>query len=197
MLHNTPFRDHHAAEAERLRAERGPREGAERPGAATGTLESTPGPEYIPWGPPDSQGDVACEILSTLGTVELEYAHLRRDCGRFDDASRGTIFVEGGDAVDFLDRMLSQKLSDLGPGRAAKAFLVNRTGRLQADLLLVGMDAGVLVDVDVHQVASTIEILQGFLFAEDVCIRDASNEWHRIGVHGPESPSHFPPRKRS
>jgi len=185
MLHDTPLRKIHLEEARRLLADRGAPEGSQRPGAATGSAPIAAEPEYIPWGPPSPGGDQSCEVLAALGSVEIEYAHLRRDCGRIDGSSRGTILVEGEDAVDFLDRMLSQKLAGMQPGQAAMAFLVDRKGRIQADLLLACTRQGVLIDLDIHQVESTLQALEHFIFSEDVRLSNASNAWHRLGCHGP------------
>jgi len=191
MLHDTPLKallEHEAAARNR---DRRPDADADRPGAATGHPGEGDVAEFIPWGPPDEQGDVSCEILSTLGSVEVEYAHVRRDRARFDAAMRGTIRVEGEDARDFLDRMLSQKLVDLKPGSGALAFLVDRTGRLQADLKVLDTGSGLLLDVDVHQAASTATTLEGFIFTEDVRVRDESDQWHRIELHGPDAGDGF------
>lgn len=155
----------------------------------TGMVE----PEYLAWGPPDEAGGEASEILATLGSVEREYAHLRRERGRVDEAARGTIRVEGDDAADFLDRMLTQKLAGFGPGDAAATFLVDRKGRIQADLLLAGTPDGIFIDVDVHQVGEVVAILEGFLFAEDVRLEDVTARWHRLSVHGPGAPNLFEP----
>ena len=191
MLHDTPLREHHRQEAHRLLGDRHAHEDSDRPGAATGSAPIELEPEYIPWGPPGPGGDQSCEVLATLGSVEIEYARLRRDCGRVDGSSRGTILVEGDDAVDFLDRMLSQKLAGMKPGQAATAFLVDRTGRIQSDLLLACTGVGVLVDLDIHQVESTVTALEAFIFSEDVRLIDASGAWHRIGCHGPDALQKF------
>ena len=185
----TPLREQHQQEAELAFGDRHPAADSDRPGAATGSVVSTPQPEYIPWGPSD--GAIACEILATLGSVEREYAHLRRDRGRVDEAARGTIRVEGGDAADFLDRMLTQKLAGFSAGDAAATFLVDRKGRILGDLLLAGTAEGIFIDVDIHQAEHVVEVLEGFLFAEDVQLTNATEQWHRLSVHGPAAPSLF------
>lgn len=193
MLHDTPLKALLESEALRRTEQRMPDPNVHRPGAATGQPGDGAVAEFIPWGPPDEQGDVACEILATLGSVEVEYALLRRDRARFDAAMRGTIVVEGDDARDFMDRMLSQKFADLQPGMWASAFLVDRTGRLQGDLKVFDTGAFLLVDIDIHQAATIASTLEGFIFTEDVRVTDASDRWHRIEVHGPEAGTGFDP----
>ena len=191
MLHESPLKSLLVAEAASRHADRSPVAGGQRPGAATGQPVEEAEAEFIPWGPPDERGDVACEILSTLGSVELEYAPIRRSLVRFDSSMRGTLTVEGDDARDFMDRMLTQKLKDLAPSKGACAFLVDRTGRLQADLKLLNLGDRLLVDVDIHQSAAVASTLEGFVFSEDVRIEEVSDRWHRIELHGPEAGSPF------
>jgi folate-binding protein YgfZ len=191
MTSATLLRDQHQDEAEHAFGDRQPSSDSDRPGAATGSVASVPQPEYIPWGPPGGEGDLPCEILATLGSVEREYAHLRRHRGRVDESARATIRVEGEDAADFLDRMLTQKLAGFGSGDAAAAFLVDRKGRVQGELLLAGTAEGIFIDVDVHQVGHVVEVLDGFLFSEDVQLSDATEQWHRLSVHGPAASSLF------
>ena len=66
----------------------------ERPGAAVGS----PPPlevEFLAWGDPDSDASAPCEILATLGSVELEYAAIQRGVGIMDAPHRGAITVKG------------------------------------------------------------------------------------------------------
>ena len=191
MTDQSPLQESHQAEAERAFKERAPHAEANRPGAATGGLEESLAPEYIPWGPPDADGDASCSMLATLGSVELEYARLRRHRGRVDDATRGTIHVRGADAAEFLDRMLTQKLAGFAAGDAAAAFLTDRKGRILAELLLVAIDDGILIDVDSHQTEVVVSTLDGFLFSEDVQLEDVTDAWCRFGVHGPAAPELF------
>ena len=171
--------------------DRVPSADADRPGAATGGIEESSGPEYIPWGPADADGDEPCSMLATLGSVESEYARLRRHRGRVDVAARGTIHVRGADAADFLDRMLTQKLAGFTAGNAASAFLTDRKGRIQAQLLLICTEDGIFIDVDVHQVDAVVSTLDEFLFSEDVQLEDVTAQWYRLGVHGPAASELF------
>ncbi len=87
-------------------------------------------PDLMPWG----NGDAAPLVISTFGELEFEYAALRRSCVLIDQPHRHVIEAKRTDAVSFLDRMLTQKLSDLMPGQSRASFWLNRKGRLVADL---------------------------------------------------------------
>ncbi|MCP3903503.1 MAG: aminomethyl transferase family protein [Planctomycetes bacterium] len=184
MLYDTPLRKRHDAWIDRERT-RTPPAGAVRPGAATGHRGGDDGVEYIGYGPPDDDGSATCEIPATFGTIEAEYAALRRGAGVLDGPHRGTLRVRGAERIEFLDRMLTQTLKNLSAGDVAEAFWLNRKGRIDADLLLVETGAELFVDLDVHLAAATTEALGGFLFSEDVEVLNVTDAMHRLSVHGP------------
>lgn len=182
MPYVSPLRQRHS-DYQDARADRGP--APPRPGAAEGVRVQPPQVEYVGWGHP---GDVAaCEVVATYGELESEYAAIRKGAGLFDSPHRGTLLIQGADRRDFLNRLLTQELKDLGPGSARQAFLLNRKGRIEADLLLAELGDRVVVDLDRHRAAATVEALEQFLFAEDVSIDDASDRFHHLAVHGPRA----------
>ncbi|MBT8486624.1 MAG: aminomethyl transferase family protein [Phycisphaerales bacterium] len=182
MLYDTPLRKLHDAYRPPLPAAA---VGADRPGAARGTRRAGPTVEYISYGPPDDDGLIQCEIPATFGSLELEYAALRRGAGVIDAPHRATLRVSGADRLAFLDSMLTQSVASMATGDVRHAFWLNRTGRIESDVRLVATTDAILVDVDVHQASSTVESLAGYVFTEDVEIADLTPEWHRLSIHGP------------
>lgn len=142
--------------------------------------------EWLPFGPDhEAPGAPACMIIAGFGSMEAEYAAIRRGAGLRDANERATLRVRGSERSGFLQRMLTQDLTRLrGPG-CAEAFWLNRKGRIDADLLLVETGAELLIDVDVHAAGPTRESLDRFLFNEDATIEDATDEFVRLSLHGP------------
>jgi len=163
------------------------RQVASRPGAASGYREQDDLAEFLPYGPPDDQGRPICEILATCGEVEAEYAAIRRGAALLDCPNRGTLIVTGADRRDFLNRMVTQELKDVAPGCVREGFLLNRKGRIEADLRLIEFGDLTVIDVDVHQVDATVRMFEGMLFSEDVEVRDACDQWCHIEIHGPRA----------
>ncbi len=178
MPHDSPLRKLHDRYAESRRA--APPAGAHRPGAARGVQTAQPAVEYVPCG-------AACELVATFGDIESEYAAIRRGAGLLDWAHRGTLRIAGDHRREFLNRLLTQELKDLAPGRARRSFLLNRAGRIEADLLLVETGDHVLADVDLQCAQGAAGTLGQFLFTERVEITDVTDEFHRLGAHGPEA----------
>ena len=188
MLQQSPLRAQHEEYAARRAASLSSKAppGA-RPGAGVGQqLEMQI--EWLPYGPgasADHSEVKGHELVATYGNVEPEYAAFRRGAGLMDGNHRGTIVVTGKDRIDFLNRMLTQELKDFGPGDSRPAFLVNRKGRIEADLLLVADNRErILIDVDIHQAELAVKTLSEFVFSEDVVVVNASAAQHRLSLHG-------------
>lgn len=159
-------------------------ETAQRPGAATGRRVAADELELIPyWAGDDDHAPRA--LVAVFDTVETEYAALRRGAGLIDWPQRAIVEVRGSERKDFLNRLFTQKLIDLADGEVRASFWCNRKGRLIADVLVIETGAVILLDVDVHQASELMSTLDGFLFAEDVELRDARKQQYRLGVHGP------------
>ena len=184
LLHDSPLRALHERYARDLAESRRPVGGADRPGAAVG--QRIAGElEWLPYGVTEQGGAALCELVASYGDVEPEYAAIRRGAGIMDCPQRGTLIVTGKDRRDFLNRMLTQELKDLGPGMGRESFWLNRKGRIEADVHVMELGERTLMDVDFCQAASAATTLGEFVFTEDVAIADASREFLRVVVHGP------------
>ena len=177
-------------------------DGQTRGGAATGHRVEFD-LEYLPYAAPpeEAKGEEAksaspspiCELLASYGPIEPEYAAIRRGAALFDATFRGTIVVAGADRREFLQRMLTQDLAGLAPGKLARAFWLNRKGRIDADLTVAhlparGGESGgerILIDVDRTRAAYVVATLDRFVLSEDVQLADRSAEMHRLELHGP------------
>ena len=168
-LHDTPLRERHEAYVRQA----GPGVGAgdqtplHRPGAATGRKLAGV-VDYIPYGPRPREAG-GCEVVATFGEVEAEYAAIRKGAGLLDSPHRGTLLITGDDRRDFLNRLLTAELKDLEAGCVKRSFWLNRKGRIEADLVLIELGDRLLVDLDIHQAASTERTLSEFLFTDIGC----------------------------
>lgn len=142
---------------------------------------------FIPWGPPGDNGEPLAEVVASYGPIELEYAALRRAAGVMHAAHLGVIRVTGEERLGFLDRMLTQSVGRLPEGAVCSAFLLERTGRIIADLLLIERGDETLVVTDVHQVPRVCEVLDSAIFIEEIAITDCTTTHTVLEVHGPEA----------
>ena len=131
------------------------------------------------------EGDGAVEVVESFGEYEAEYAVLRKGAGIFHMPQRGLIEVIGDDRADFLQRMISNDVAKLTPGDGCRAFLLNRQGRIIADLVVLQDDKCTLLDTDVFQATTVPAELDKYLFAEDVKLADVSAAHTHIALLGP------------
>jgi len=126
--------------------------------------------EFTVFPPPGSvcAGDSEpVEIVETFGDLDLERAALATGAGLLDCPHRAVLTLTGADRLDLLDRVLTQNVGDLAPGRWAPAFLLNRQGRILADLRVIPLDDRVLLELHSAVAAAAQETLDGFIFTED------------------------------
>lgn len=134
-----------------------------------------------PWGPTE-HGIFTPQVFDHL---ELEYAAIRKGAGVLDLPQRALLEVEGTDRNAFLNRMLTQELKDLRPGRVRRTFWLNRKGRIDADIRVIAREGSLLLDLDALAAAHALESLSAFIIADEVQLRDRTGERHRLAIHGP------------
>ena len=176
--HAPPMHDAlHALHAEFARGEAQRRAGAvaQAPGAGergAGILPADGQVHYLPWA---DGGDPVALVPASYGSVEVEYAALRRGCALLDGCARGIIRVRGKDRLDVLQRMLTQDLRGLESGGLRRSFWLNRKGRIDADLSVVAFDDHWLLECDALDAPGAATSLSSFIFNEDIeLVHDAT-----------------------
>lgn len=139
---------------------------------------------------PGSPGTHADDVLvvSTFGQLDVEYAAIRKHAAIFDQPHRAIIEVTGADRLDFLNRMLTQELKGIALFEVRNSFWLNRKGRIDADLRVINLPDRTLLDVDIHAAHRAASTLESYVITEDVQIRSAGPDWHRIAIHGRRAP---------
>jgi folate-binding protein YgfZ len=184
MQFDTPLRDRHQAwitqEASRIESRMA---GAERPGAPSASRGDAD-VDYLAYGPAGEDGELLCEIVSSFGPVEPEYAAIRRGIGLLDAPHRTVIEVRGSERLAFLDSMITQKVRDLAPGAVTRSFWLQRTGRIVSDMVVANLEDRCLLEVDIHVAAETVGTLDNYLFAEDATIEWDPERTAQLRLHG-------------
>ena len=184
MLFDSPLRDEHRAFAAQDAARRAER--AREARGATVTRREVE-VEYLPFGPADAEGAPTCEVVAAFAEVELEYAAIRSGVALVDCPQRGTLVVRGEDRVDFVNRLVTQEIKKLADGAVARAFLTNRKGRIDADLVIARLPDALVIDTLAHDVAALREALEKIVFSEDVAFEPRDGTHARIALHGPKA----------
>ena len=136
---------------------------------------------FMPYGP----AEAGVRVVESFSSFEAEYAAVRKGVGLFDMPQRGVVMVSGADRLDFLHRFVTNDTNGPVPGQGRQAFLLNRQGRISADLIVLAADDTVLLDLDVFGAQDVSDELERFVFTEDVQLHNATDQWAHQALHGP------------
>lgn len=137
------------------------------------------------YGDPPAGSSESALVAEQFVEIELEYAAIRKHAALLDQPHRGVVVVSGSDRLDFLGRMLTQDVKALPPFQWCHSFWLNRKGRIDADMRVIVLPDRVLLDMDIHAVARTMTGLNAYIITEDVALTDATQQIHRLALHGP------------
>lgn len=120
--------------------------------------------------------------------VIAEHLATREKAGLFDVSHMGEIWVEGEDAIRFVNRITTNDVTKLVDGQAHYSALTNEKGGVVDDLLVYRFDEGKLLlvvnasttDKDWDWITSRVE-------DEAITLTNASADYCQIAVQGPKA----------
>ena len=126
------------------------------------------------------QPEVAGGEVITYGDVPAEYAAGAGDGALlFDRTTRGLISIGGGDAKDFLHRILANEIKGIAAGKGNRNLLLTGKGKVVHLFDLADLGEGYLLSTEPGAAPALLEALDMYLFTEDVQMADESE------VHAP------------
>ena len=121
-------------------------------------------------------------------TVELDgqYRALREQAAFVDRSNRGMLLVSGAEAAELLQGQLTNEIEGLAPGQGCYAALLDRKGRMQADMRVLRLGAGeVWLDTEPDAVAAVARHLNMYRVGREVEVGDIGGRRALISVIGP------------
>jgi glycine cleavage system T protein (aminomethyltransferase) len=123
--------------------------------------------------------------ISYAGTI-AEHGAVRSRVGIFDVSHLGKLMVRGSGAAATLDRALSNRMSDLPPGRARYSLILNDDAGIVDDLIVYALSDGELLVVPN---AANVDDVERRI--RDVALGGETHvehlDWATIAVQGPRS----------
>ncbi len=116
-----------------------------------------------------------------------EYESVRGSAGIIDRTDRGVLRLDGADRRSFLQGLLTNDILALAPGSSCYAALLTPQGRMIADMHVLETGEFLLLDVRQDQAAALAKRFDQSIFSEEVTVRDASAEYGRLAVAGPDA----------
>ncbi len=127
-----------------------------------------------------------CLVPAHYGDAGAEYEAVRRGAcaGLFDLSSRGRVEVSGGEAVPFLNGMLTNDVARLGEGEWMSAAFPNPQGRLVAAARVFRTSEGFILDTEAATSERVTGALERFTLAGDFRVRRLTEETATLSVQG-------------
>jgi aminomethyltransferase len=126
-------------------------------------------------------------VQYSAGVLE-EHLRTRTRAGLFDVSHMGEIWVEGPDAIPFVNRLTTNDVTKLVDGQAHYSALTNDSGGVVDDLLVYrfGPEKLLLV-VNAGTTDKDWDWITGHKGDDDVVLTNASADYCQIAVQGPEA----------
>jgi len=120
--------------------------------------------------------------------LKLEHAAVREAVGMFDVSHMGEFFVEGPQALDFLQKVTTNDVSKLVPGKIQYSCMPNENGGIVDDLLVYCFsNEHFLLVVNASNMDKDWNHLQQYIGDFDAKLRNESDEYSLLAVQGPKA----------
>jgi aminomethyltransferase len=121
------------------------------------------------------------------GVIE-EHMATRTRAGLFDVSHMGEIWVDGPDAIPFVNGLTTNDVTKLVDGQAHYSALTNEKGGVVDDLLVYRFDENkLLLVVNAGTTEKDWDWIKSHKKDEDVKLRNASSDYCQIAIQGPKA----------
>jgi folate-binding protein YgfZ len=128
-------------------------------------------------------------MAQAVESLLAEYEAVRGGgAGLFDLSARGRVEVSGGEAVMFLNGMLTNDVAKLEEGAWMHAAFPNPQGRLLASVRVLRRGGAFLFDTEAETCPAVLKHLERFTLAGDFRVRDLTAETVLLSVQGARAP---------
>jgi aminomethyltransferase len=117
------------------------------------------------------------------------YEQIRSGGAGYYETPRGLIAVRGGEAVQFLDGLITNDMKTLGDGEQMLAAFPNAQGRLLAVVRVLRNGDRFLIETEEATHEKVFQNLFRFTFAGDFFVEDLSEQYRYFEVFGVEPPA--------
>ncbi len=121
--------------------------------------------------------------------VNAEHQNVREKVGVFDVSHMGNFFVEGPEALDFLQYITCNDVSKLSPGKVQYSCFPNETGGIVDDLLVYQLDNNkYMLVVNGANIEKDWDWINKYADKYNVKLKNLSDRYSILAVQGPNAP---------
>lgn len=121
------------------------------------------------------------------GDVHSEWQALRDAAGAIHLSNFGVLRVEGRDRVTWLHKLITANVEGLSVGAGTYALLLNATGHVVADFVLLLYSDALLLYTSWDAKEKLFANLRRTIFREKVSLSDVSNDFTILSLQGPRA----------
>ena len=132
-------------------------------------------------------GEAGLPLPAHFGDAAREYRAATQAAALLDRSAFGRLRITGADALDLLNRLSTNKLVDLQPGRGAATVLTTNKGRILDLLVVANLGEELLVVTGPGSQATVAEWIDTYTFGEDIAVEDATHSLAMLSVTGPDA----------
>ena len=126
-------------------------------------------------------------VQYTAGVI-AEHLATRERAGLFDVSHMGEIWVEGEDAIEFVNKLTTNDVTKLVDGQAHYSALTNDSGGVVDDLLVYRFDFDkLLLVVNASTTDKDWDWITSHVADENITLTNASADYCQIAVQGPKA----------
>lgn len=123
--------------------------------------------------------------VSVALELDAQYRVLRESAGVLARDARRVLRITGSEAAEYLQGQLTNDIEALEPGTGCYSALLDRKGRMQADMRVIRDDDGLWLDTEGDAGDTVLRHLSMYKIGRDVEVADASAERALVSVIGP------------
>ncbi|MGH7369294.1 MAG: aminomethyltransferase family protein [Candidatus Methylomirabilaceae bacterium] len=127
------------------------------------------------------------EVPLRFGDPVAEHRAVRAGVGLIDQSYRGILELSGKDSMRFLNGMVTNDIRTLKSGSGLYAAMLTSHGKLIADMRIYALGDAYWLVLHEELLPKVRPMLERHLIADRVDIRDRSEEFVSLAVHGPAS----------
>ena len=121
-------------------------------------------------------------------SINYEHGNVRKNLGVFDVSHMGEFFIEGPKAYNLLQKICSNDISKLSPGKAQYNYMPNLSGGVVDDLILYQLEnEKYLMVVNASNIEKDWEWIKNINKNFNADLKDESNSYGLLSVQGPKA----------
>ena len=125
--------------------------------------------------------------MSTVGSIEQEYATLTGSCGLLDRSQRGKLALAGPEAKLFLQGQVSNDTEALTEGHGCYAAFLTPKGKMLGDLRILDAGGELLLDTERVALQELFNMIRRFSIGYGVELHKRTVECGLLSLIGPQS----------